>query len=136
MAEYVGRDAVLRLNGSIVMCFRTLGMNVNGEPIDISDGCSNGYRELSRTTGQKSIDLAVEGIAKTSFLRSLVLSGDSLYLDDAVLEFPPIEGGSEGASISMDVVLADYAENLTADDVTTFSTNLQSSGAWTFTPEA
>jgi hypothetical protein len=136
MAEYVGRDAVLRLNGSIVMCFRTLGMTVNGEPIDISDGCSNGFRELSRLTGQKSIDFAVEGIAKTSFLRNLALSGDSLYLENATLEFPPIDGGSEGASLTLDVVMADYAENLTYNDVTTFSTNLQSSGAWTFTPEA
>ena len=44
--DFFGRDVSLILEGSTVMCFRTLSMSIDGEPVDISDGCYNARREL------------------------------------------------------------------------------------------
>lgn len=135
MAEYIGRDVELLIDGSTVMCFRTLTPSVNGEPLDITDGCSNGFRTLARVPGQKQLDLAVEGIAKGRFLRALAFNGE-FYLENVTIRFPPIEGGSEGDELVGDFVMADFSENTVYNEMTTFSATLQSSGPWTYTEEA
>ena len=135
MAEYVGRDVDLFVEGSNRMCFRTLTPTANMEPLDITDGCSNGFRELSRQTGTKSLDLAVEGIAKSAYLQNLAFGGDSFYLENVTLQFPPTEGGSEGASITGNFVMTDYSIGVTYNESTTFTATLQSSGPWIYTEE-
>lgn len=137
MTEFYGKDVVLRVGTTNVICFRSLTITINGEAVDLTDGCSQGFRELARDPAVKSLDFAVEGIAKTRTLRAAVLSpAGGRYFENASLVFPPIEGGSEGDTISGDFYLADYSEGVTYDNATTFSATLQSSGVYTYTPEA
>lgn len=134
MAEFLGRDVTLILaDGTTALCFRTLGISFPGDSLDISDGCSNGFRELSRRgPSQQAIDLTGEGVAKTTFLRRIMLQGGNRYLEGVTLEWPADEEGGTGDRLTVDLVIADYSESLTYNDITTFSMTLNSSGEWLF----
>lgn len=136
MADFKGADVTVTLNGSVVMCFRNFSMSWGGEPLDKSDSCSNGRRSLSDLTGQEQIDFTVDGVAGARFIKNLILSGGSRKLTDAVIQWPPTEGGSEGDSLTLDLVIADYSETGAYNELVTFSATLQSSDDWVYVPEA
>jgi hypothetical protein len=80
------------------------------------------------------IDLQVEGVTKNSELRALK-TGGSLYIEDAQLVYPPIDGNYYGDVIIANFMFSDYAETSSVDGVVTFSATLQSVGAWYYFPE-
>lgn len=135
MSEYYGKDTELRVDGSVVICFRSINISINGEAIDITDSCSQGFRDLARDPAVISINFGIDGVAKTRFLRDAAIGSGKRLLENCELILPPIEGGSEGDKISGDFYLADYSEGVTHDNATTFTATLQTAGVYTYTPE-
>lgn len=142
MAEFLGRDFTFgsATDSSISMCFRTIGISSEGEPIDITDSCSNGFTEYSRRgPATRQITLSVEGIAKSAFMRDLVLGDLAMFLDNFRLNWPAVgdaaSSETEGASLTADWVISSYAENGTQSDVVTFSATIMSSGPWVYVAE-
>jgi predicted secreted protein len=136
--ETLGRAVKLRVAGSTIICFKTMTMTHNGEPIDITDSCSNGYRELAFDPAVKSIDLSVEAIMKQKVFRAAVFSGTpgAMAFEDAEIVFPHSDGsGADGDIVTGTFVISGYNESIPFDNVVTYSATLQSSGEFTYTPE-
>lgn len=139
--DFFGRDVSLILEGSTVMCFRTLSMSIDGEPVDISDGCSNARRELSRRgPAQINLEFSVEGVAKTRFLRQRLLRDQNFFFENATLQWPVQDtenpsSNAVGDTLTVDLVLSNYSENMNYNDTTTFSATLQNSGNWIYEEE-
>jgi predicted secreted protein len=136
--EILGRGVKLRVNGSVIICFKSMTLTHNGELIDITDSCSNGYRELAFDPAIKSIDLAVEAIMKQKLFREAVFSGTAgaMAFQDAEIVFPHSNGsGADGDIVSGTFVISAYSESIPHDNVVTYSATLQSSGEYTYTPE-
>lgn len=136
MSEVFGHKVVLRVDGSNVMCFRSLTLTKNGEVIDLTDSCSNGWRELATENAVQSVDLGVEAILKQRTLREKMFSGGSIAFQNAELVYPRMDGGSgDGDILSGTFVVSAYSEGIPFDNVVTISGTLQSSGPVTYTPE-
>lgn len=135
MAAYTGRGVTLALDDTVVMCFRTLEITHNGESIDATDSCSNGFRELMNESSEESLDISVDGIARTNFLRDMFLGSDSRILEAVTLEWPVTNGGDSGATLVGDFRLSGFSESVSYNELTTFSVTLESTGPWLYTPE-
>jgi predicted secreted protein len=135
--EILGRGVELRIDGSVLVCFRSLTMTHNGELLDVTDSCSNGYRELATELAVRSVDLGIEAIMKRHVFRSRVLSGTAgaLLFSNAQLVWPSSTGSGDGDVLSGNFVISAYSETAPHDNVVTISATLQSTGAYTFTPE-
>jgi hypothetical protein len=129
-----GGSVYLRLGGSNAVCFRSITVTHGGQPLDITDSCSNGHRELAFDPAFKMLDLSIEAITKSSEFRALKLGG-SLYIEDAQLVYPPMDGNYFGDVIIANFMLSEYAETASVDGVVTFSATLQSVGPWYYFPE-
>jgi predicted secreted protein len=135
MAEILGHYVKLRVNGSVIVCFKSLTFTHNGEPIDISDSCSNGVRELAAESALRSVDIAAEGIMKQKIIKQKLFANDMVF-EDAELVYPHSDGsGADGDIIAGDFVISAYSEGIPFDNVVTFSATLQSTGAFTYTEE-
>ena len=97
----------------------------NGEPIEITSDDDTGYRTFLAETGTKSLDVSIEGVAKDTVLRDLILT-DARMLTGVSLNF------SNGDTITGDFFLASFDEDYQHDDAVKFSAELQSSGIYTF----
>lgn len=136
MAAYIGRGVTLTLDGTTVMCFRTLEITHNGESIDATDSCSDGFRELLEESSEESLDISVDGIARSAFLRDLFLGSNTRVLEGAVLTWPISNGGTANATLVGDFRLSGYTESVSYNELTTFTVTLESTGPWVYTAEA
>lgn len=128
-----GRDTqIQRMVGSpptpeVIAGVKTKSIATQSEAIDITNDDDNGYRTLLAQAGNNMIDVSVSGTAKDDKLLADVASG-SPALQSLSLVFP--DGAKiEGTFRLNNVTIA--GEN---DGPTTFEAELQSSGAWTYTP--
>ena len=135
MPAFTGRGVTVELDGSTVMCFRTVSMSHGDASIDVGDSCSDGFREVMEEGDQQQIDLTVDGVAKTTWLRNLLLGGGNRILEGVTITWPVHGGGTTGATLVGDFRLTGYTEDFTYNDVTTFSVTLESTGPWVFTDE-
>lgn len=133
----VGRKLLLKKGGTVVAGVRTKTLSWSGEPIDLTSGEDDGYRKLEAASGQEQIDISFEGLMKEETFRSLVLGSSSKLLTDITLEFPILDAGnSTAATLSGDFRISSFEEGAPYNDAITFSGTLESSGEWTYTPEA
>jgi len=107
---------------------RTKTVSINGDAIDVTSDDDLGYRTLLNDPATRTLDLKVEGITKDDNLRAVLLSGGSQMLTDITIEYP------DGSTITGNFYLAQVEETGAYDDAITFSTTLQSSGEYTYTP--
>jgi len=121
----LGRDIVLKWNGVAVAGVREKAVNINGEPVDVSDGNSSGWRELLTKPGEKSVELTLSGIAKSNTLKQVALSDDRIGA--VTLEYP------NGDILAGDFYLATHNNGQPYKEAETFEATLQSSGAVVFT---
>lgn len=138
MAGFVGRKALLKKGATVMAGVRTKTLTWGGESIDITSGEDDGIRLLLAASGQEQIDIPIEGIAKDDTLLNIVMdTTTSKMLTDITLEFAIRDSGNTtAATLSGNFRLSSYEEGMPYNDATTFSGTLESSGAWTFTPEA
>jgi predicted secreted protein len=133
MAARIGRKVVFTWNGSPVEGVREKGLACNGEPIDITSDDSDGVRELLAESGQDGIDLSISGVTKDDILRKAWFDGrvtPEARMGVVTMTYP------NGAIIAGTFRLNTYNENEPYNDATTFESELQSSGAFTYTPGA
>lgn len=133
MSALPGRKVIIKKGspGVKVAAARSKSITFNNEPIDITSDDDQGVRQLLEGAGEqaeKSLDLSVEGVTKDAvFLNDLATGAN---VDDYEIEIPGI-GTFEGKFF-----LTSTALTAPYNDATTFTAELQSTGPFTFTPEA
>lgn len=125
MAATAGRNVLLAIGGSPVAGLRTKNLTVNKENIDISDDNSLGWRELLAEDGERSIDIACDGIRKDDDLLAISMTDNNIVA--ATLTYP------DGGVLSGDFKLSAYSEGAGYKEGATFSCTLSSSGTVTYT---
>ncbi len=132
MAKQAGRLCVIKKNTTTIGGGRTVGMTVNGSPINVEDQGDSGFATYLADimTGQ-SIELTIEGYEEDQVLRDLSLGAASgKFIDDLTFEYP------NGDEISGDFVMTTYSETGAYEDGQTFNATFGSDGSWTYTPSA
>lgn len=103
-------------------------IKINGEPLDITDKDSNGWRTLDSDVSLRSVDVSFSGLFKTASLITTALNSSAAQLlDDYEIE---IEGVGKFAG---DFFLSSLEIGSPHDDNTEMSGELQSSGVITWT---
>tara|TARA_Y100000310_G_scaffold142034_1_gene141488 strand:- start:435 stop:827 length:393 start_codon:yes stop_codon:yes gene_type:complete len=125
----LGRNLLLKKNAVVIAGVRSKSMTVGVDNVDVTTDDENGYRTLLAEAGQVNLDISFDGVEKDGVLRGLMLTGGtSQQYTDFTLTWP------SGDVLSGTFNLGNYDESGTYNDAVTFSSSLQSSGAWTFTP--
>lgn len=129
MAKQDGALCVIKKNATTIGGGRTVGMTVNGSPVNVEDQGDSGFATyLDGKMVGKSIELTIEGYEEDQVLRDLALGADSgKFLSDLTFDFP------NGDEISGDFVMTAYSETGAYEDGQTFNATFGSDGAWTYT---
>lgn len=128
MAKQAGNLCLIKKNSVTIAGGRTVGLTVNGSPVNVEDQGDSGYQTLLAgvITGQ-SLEMTIEGYEDGQVLRDLSLGAASgRFLTDISFFFP------NGDNITGDVFLSAYTETGAFEDGQTFSATFTSDGAWTF----
>tara|TARA_R110000868_G_scaffold32425_3_gene117960 strand:- start:2086 stop:2472 length:387 start_codon:yes stop_codon:yes gene_type:complete len=126
MAAFIGRKATLAWKAVTLAGVREKSAAINGEPIDVSDGASDGWREVMTEEGESTVEISVSGVVKDS-----VLLVDSLATDrTGAMTLTYLDGGI----LSGTFFLSSYTQGNPYKDAGTFEATFVSSGAVTFTP--
>jgi len=126
VAFYVGAD-----DTGPRICARTKTITIAGEPIDITQDCDGAFRTLLSTPASRSIDMTVEGILRQDDWALQALDpATSNFLEQYALVIPGL------GTITGDFFIGNFEVGAPYNESVTFSATVQSSGAWTFTPEA
>lgn len=115
---------------------RTKSVTLSGEPVDITNDDSDGWRELLDAAQINSIELTVSGVLLNDTLRADWFNGASATgsrNQDAKFEYPLASGGATPADISGKFYLKDYNETGNHDGEVTFEATFLSNGAATYT---
>lgn len=129
----VGGNVNLSINGNIVICFKSFYVDNDLQLVDVTDSCSNGYRQLSFDSATRGVSINVEGVTKDNYIRTAAFA--NLLLDNVIISYPPTEGHYYGDVIFGSFVLSDYSESTPFDNVVTFSATMQSTGRIYYFPE-
>jgi len=136
MAESIGRAMTLAIgpDGSEVTItgVKAKSFTINNDPVDITNDDDDGWRDLLSTPGQKSIDFSCEGVVVDDTVRALAAAAADVSTN-AVLTFPLLTGETTAANIECQAVITSYGETGASNDAITFSLELQSKGAVTYT---
>lgn len=137
MAGNVGRNTIINRAGTRLIGVRSFTLDWAGEAIDITSGEDNGFRTLLSEAGQRQIDLNLEGMTKDNTLKNIIMSGASTLLTDITIQFAIIDPtNTTAATLSGDFYIGSYNYTGPYNEGITFSCPMQSSGEWTYTPEA
>jgi len=105
---------------------REKGIELNGEPIDITSDDDNGWRALLSIAAENQVNISLSGVSKNARLRNDWFAGNRLM--PARLTFP------DGSVISGSFFLAAFTETATYNAAMAFEATLNSSGTVSFTP--
>lgn len=129
----VGGNVNLSINGDIVICFKSFSIDTDLELVDVTDNCSNGYRQLAFDSITKGVSINVEGITKDKHVRTAIFA--DLLLDNVIISYPPTDGHYYGDVIFGSFILSGYSESIPFDNVVTFSAVMRSTGKIYYFPE-
>jgi predicted secreted protein len=128
MSAATGRALYIKRNGTKIAAVVSKSININNEPIDITNDDDDGFRTLLEDSGTRSIDLSVEG----------VMNADTLVTDGGAVSPTLIKSGTivfpSGLEIAGDFRLNSVEISGEVAGRVQFSGTLQSTGAWTVTP--
>jgi TP901-1 family phage major tail protein len=124
MAKYLGRAATLTWGGAVIAGVQEKSIAINGEPIDVSDDDSAGWRELLEEDGEKSSDISLSGVTDGVVLKQAKANGTTIKA--LVLTWP------DGSTLTGDFKIASYSETGNYKGASTFEAELQSTGAFVF----
>jgi predicted secreted protein len=130
MAKQAGRLCVIKKAAATIGGGRTVGITVNGSPINVEDQGDEGFATyLSGILTGRSIELTIEGYEEDQVLRNIAMASTSTgqFVSDLTFEFP------NGDGISGDFVMTAYSETGAFEDGQTFSATFSSDGTWTYT---
>ena len=127
-----GRDLVIKDASSspavAVAGARTKGVNINAEPVDVTDDDSSGWRELLDEPGQKPVDISLSVVTDDETWRAKMMTAISSQAhEDIEVTYP------DGATLTGTFFIASYKETGEYNGADTFEMELQSSGTITYT---
>jgi predicted secreted protein len=105
---------------------REKGVELNGEPIDITSDDDNGWRTLLTVPAQNEINISLSGVSKDDTLKTAWFAGTRT--EECVITF------ADGGELQGTFYLATFTETGTYNEATVFEAELQSSGVVTYTP--
>jgi predicted secreted protein len=125
MAAQTGRNIYVSKGATRLLGARAKSLSLNGEPVDVTNDDSLGWREVLAEFGVKSVDVEVEGVLKDGVLvaawftsglaaYTVTVTGIGTFTGNWMLTSVPLAGSHDGEI--------------------TYTGTLQSSGAITFTP--
>lgn len=126
---YPGRLVALTWDGSPLGGAREISVTYNGEPLDVSDASSEGWRELLAVSGEISVDITVSGITKSAVLKTDWFAGTRTKT--LVVTYP-----TGGGSFTGSFMLAEFSEGVPYKEASTYEATFQSTGEITYTPPA
>lgn len=129
MAARIGRKITFTLNGVAADGAREFGVSFDGEAIDVTDGASNGWREVLAEAGQHQVDISIGGVSKSDAFKALWFDVTN-RVKPVTITYP------NGAIISGDFFLGKLSETEPYNEATTFEATIQSTGVVAFTPGA
>lgn len=134
----LGRNFLIKKNNLVLAGVQTKSLSLGEESVDITSGEDSGFRLLENESGQRQIDISVDGILKDTTLKDIALDPVATkMLTDITLEWEVIESGNTtGATISGNFRLSSFEISGSYNEAVTFSCSLESSGAWIYTAEA
>lgn len=129
MAAVAGRQVVFLWGDDSPMVeipgVREKGIELNGEPIDITSDDDDGWRALLSLPAENQVNINLNGVTKNARLKNDWFSGDRLQA--ASLTFP------DGAVITGTFFMTSFKEGITYKDAVTFECVLNSSGTISYT---
>lgn len=133
MGPLVGRKVIIKKGnpGVKIAAARSKSLTFNNEPIDVTTDDDMGVRRLLESAGDQaecSLDLSVEGVTKDAQFIEDIATGSNV--DDYEIEILGI------GVVTGKFFLASTALTAPYNDAVTFTSELQSSGPFTFTAEA
>lgn len=129
MAQQDGAEFLLKKNNVTIAGGRSLGLTVNGTPINTTSKGDGGVQEyLAGVLTGISLEVSFEGVEEDGVLRGLALgAATGKFMNDVTLAFP------DGDTLACDFILTSYAETGPYEDTQTFTATIISDGAWTYT---
>lgn len=130
MAATVGRTIGVYVGQSpsqvLVAGVRTKSLNNSGEPVNITNDDSAGWRALLDVPSVNEIEISVSGVMETDALRAAWYSGSRM--NHMAFVYP------DGGEVSGDFYMSSYNETGEHDGEVTFEATFLSSGVITYTP--
>lgn len=126
MAAGKGNKITVSFDGTLIAGLREKGISIEGEPIDITDDNSNGWRELLSDPAQRQVTISCSGVHKDETILATLFSSD---LDKAVV----ITYTDTSSTITGTFFITGYQKTGTYNDAITYSFELHSSGEVTYT---
>lgn len=77
MAAHIGRENTFVWGGTTI-CTTELGLTINGEPVDVSDGCSDGWTELLEEDAIQNVEISVSAFDKDDFITEAAINGPKI----------------------------------------------------------
>lgn len=113
------------------ICARSKTLTIGSESIDITQDCDGAFRRLMDEPASRFLDMAVEGVlTQDDWLLQALDTSSNVFLSEYTMVISGV------GSIKGDFFISNYELGAPHDDAVTFSATVQSSGEWTFTPEA
>jgi len=126
VAFYVGAD-----DSGPRICARTKTITIGGESIDVTQDCDGAFRTLLSVPASRSMDMSIEGIIRQDdWLLQALDPITTNFLEQYTLVIPGV------GAITGDFFIGSFELGAPYNESVTFTATVQSSGAWTFTPEA
>jgi len=128
MSGFVGRLVEVRkgtTTGTLIAGVRTKSVTINNEPIDITTDDSAGFRELLDVSGERHLDISVEGLTQDNTLLGIAVAGSAL-IDEFSIVFP----GTPNVVVRGDFRINNFQLGAEYADAVTFTAELQSTGAF------
>jgi predicted secreted protein len=130
MVAVVGRQVEFRWGNDSPMVkipgVREKGIELNGEPIDITSDENDGWRTLLTLPAENQVNITLNGVTKNARLKNDWFAG--LRMQAATFTFP------DGAVMTGTFFMASFKETASYKDAMTFEATLSSSGTISYTP--
>ena len=138
MGGTVGRKTLLSKNSVVIAGVRTKGIAWAGGSINLTSGEDDGIQCLANEAAEQSITISAEGLLKTNLLKDIALDpAASKLLTDLSFSFAIVdESNTTNGTLTGDFLMTAFDEGAPYNEGITFSATFESSGAWTYTPEA
>lgn len=128
MAKALGRKLIVSRDGQPIANLRTKSLSINNETVDVTDDDSSGWQEYLDEPGQIGVSWSVDGVLANDTLRQEALSKTLIKANTITF--------ADGATMTGSFILSSYSEDHGYNEAGTFSGEMQSSGAITYTPAA
>lgn len=129
---FVGRTLVFEYpTGTKIASVRTKSFTLDASAIDVTTDDDDGIRALLEESGQRQIDISVEGLLADDTLVSQIANG-TLLIQELTIKLP-FTFTTTQSTIVGDFRFNNFEVGGEYQDAQTFSATLQSTGAWVFT---